>query len=396
MVEIIIPRVGETTGRVRIVRWLKAEGEAVKKDEPLLEVETDKANLTIEAYADGVLQQIIVPEGEEADALQVVGVLSGPEGPTETAGAAAVEKAQPVAEPVRPKATAPAIPGRQRGSPLARRIAAELRVDLSEVVGTGPGGLVTAEDVRAAAERAAAPVPTSAEPAAGPPAGLSRMRRRIGERMSQSKARIPHFYVATHVDMHEASKLRTMLLPNVEARAGVRLSHTHLLIKALGLAAEQSPKVNSTYVDGVLTTHKEANVGLAVALDEGLVVPVLKDAGRKSLAEIAVEADDLAKRAREGRLTTEQVQGGTITLTNLGSEEVEFFVAIINPPECAIVATGQIIPRAVVQEGQVVVHPTMFVVASGDHRVLDGAVLARFLRTMKGLLEAPYQLLAQV
>jgi pyruvate dehydrogenase E2 component (dihydrolipoamide acetyltransferase) len=395
--EIIIPHVGETTTRVKILQWFKAEGDQVSQGEPLLEVETDKSVLTIEAYADGVLDAIVVTAGEDADAMQVVGLLSGADSGLEVERAAAPSRPQaevpedrPVGQTPPHRAPAPSPKGRRRPiSPLARKLAAKNSIDLTQVEGTGQGGMITADDVRQAlgtSERA------DALSATGQPVELSRMRQTIGRRMLRSKTTIPHFYIAAQVDMSEAAKLRNEVLPGIERETGTRLSYTHMMVRALGLAAAQFPTVNATYQQDKLIQHAEVNVGIAVALDDGLIVPVLQNAAQKGLAQIAAEATALVQRARQSRLTAEDVQGGTITLTNLGGTDVELFAAIINPPECVIVASGEIAPRPVAVDDKVVVHPTVKLVASGDHRVLDGSTLARFLKAMKELLEHPWQL----
>jgi pyruvate dehydrogenase E2 component (dihydrolipoamide acetyltransferase) len=397
--EIIVPHVGETTTRVKILQWFKAEGDAVSKGEPLLEVETDKSVLTIEAYADGVLDTIIVPAGEEADALQVIGLLlSADTGLKVEAERKAPSRAPSDARP-KPAAKAPSATrpvqrkkaGRQPVSPVARKLAAKHGIDLSEIKGSGPGGMITSDDVQGALKVAEQPDEIAVT---GKAVELSRMRQTIGKRMLRSKTTIPHFYVASRVDMGEAVKLREELLPTIEEKSGARLSYTHLMVKALAVAATQFPVVNASYAEDKLLQHEQVNVGIAVGLENGLIVPVLKDAARKSLAQIAVEATGLVRRARESRLTAEDVQGGTITLTNLGGADVEFFAAIINPPECVIVASGEVAPRPVVVGGEIVVRPTVMLVASGDHRVLDGTTLARFLNAMKALLEKPSELVA--
>jgi len=397
--EIIIPHVGETTTRVTILQWFKAEGDTVSKGEPLLEVETDKSVLTIEAYADGVLESIIVPAGEEADAMQVIGFLSSADaGLKVEAEKAAPPEAASGGEP-RPASEAPAEmagprrkkAGRQPVSPVARKLAKKHGIDLSSLDGSGPGGMITSDDVQAAIETGQQP---QAAVASDTTVELSRMRRTIGQRMQRSKTTVPHFYVAASVDMSEAATLREGLLPTIEAQDGVRLSYTHLMVKALALAAKRVPVVNASYAEDKLVQHSQVNVGIAVALEDGLIVPVLKNASAKSLAQIAREASGLVQRARENRLTVEDMQGGTITLTNLGGADVEFFAAIINPPESVIVASGEVAPRPVVIDGGIFVRPTVTMVASGDHRVLDGVALARFLKTMKDLLENPSELVA--
>jgi pyruvate dehydrogenase E2 component (dihydrolipoamide acetyltransferase) len=397
--EIIVPHVGETTTQVKILQWFKSEGDAVAKGEPLLEVETDKSVLTIEAYADGVLDSIIVPAGEEADSLQVIGLLesadAGLKVETEAAAAAAKaleERPQPAEPAPRAREAAPRRKGRRQPvSPVARKLAAKHGIDLSGIEGSGRGGMITADDVQQALDAAQA---LGAPAVPGEAVELSRMRQTIGRRMLHSKTTIPHFYVASCVDMSAAASLREELLPSIEEQSGVRLSYTHLMVNALALAATQFPTVNASYADDKLVLHDQVNVGIAVALENGLIAPVLRDAASKSLAQIAPEAAGLVRRARENKLTAEDVQGGTITLTNLGGADVEFFAAIINPPESVIVASGEVAPRPAVVDGEIVVRPMVTLVASGDHRVLDGTTLARFLQSMKALLERPSELVA--
>lgn len=401
---IIIPHVGETTSRVVITRWLKEVGDPVTKGDPLLEVETDKVTLTIEAYTSGVLEQIVVGDGEEADAMQVVGViraegevvpLNNPQ-PVPQAEAPRAEAEEVPAPADRPKSAA----GRANVSPLARRMAAAHGIDLSGVAGSGPDGLVTADDVRAlieAKDQAAPPAPQSEPVPPAAPDGegkpLSNMRQAIAALTVKSVSTIPHFYMGVQIRMKEALRLRESLLEAYEKRYQVRLSPNHLLIKALALAAQAVPAVNATYADGLVTRHRDVNVGLAVALEDGLVVPVLKRAQEKSLAEIARESASLVQRARSSGLTAEDYSSSTVTLSNLGKTEVDFFTAIIRPPEVMILAVGNIAPRPVVQNDRVLAEPTMYAVASADHRVIDGKVLAEFLTEFKHILENPYILL---
>ena len=343
-------------------------------------------------------KQIPSPEGEEADALQVIGLLESTDtGLQVEAEATAAGKTKGAT--AKPGALAPHAASsaqrrksaRQPVSPVARKLAAKHGIDLSDIEGRGPGGMITADDVQAAIETGQQP---QAAVVADTTVGLSRMRRTIGQRMQHSKTTVPHFYVATSVDMGEAAKLREELLPTIEAQDGVRLSYTHLMVKALALAAKRFPVINASYAEYELVQHSQVNVGIAVALEDGLIVPVLKNPAAKSLTLIAREASGLVRRARENRLTVEDMQGGTITLTNLGGADVEFFAAIINPPESVIVASGEVAPRPVVIDGGIFVRPTVTLVASGDHRVLDGVALARFLKAMKDLLESPSELVA--
>lgn len=393
MADIIIPHVGETTTKVRILRWLFEPGEPVDKGEPLLEVETDKATLEIEAYEEGVLQEILVPEGEEADAMQVVGILQveGEEAaaPAEAGlSASASARGEQVStiqtartdQSVGPSHAEPTRASRRPASPLARRLAAEHEIDLSALAGTGPDGMISADDVRAAIDEAVPDRKGGAE--------LSRIQRAVATRMETSKRTIPHFYVACQIDMSEAKRLREEL--NRAREDATRISYTHLMIRAIALALQEHPRLNATFVDDQLHVAEAVHLGLAVALEEGLIVPVLKDAQEKGLDQIAAEAERLVERARAGKLAASEMGEGTITLSNLGGVDVEFFAAIVNPPQTTIVATGEVSNRPVaIDESQIEVRPTLYVVASGDHRVTDGLRLGAFLQKLKSLLEDP-------
>lgn len=385
-VEIIIPHVGETTRRVKINRWLKQEGDFVRKNEPILEIETDKANLVIESFGEGILDSILVPAGEEANAMQVVGLLRGEgEQPVQRPATAspATESVQ-----VPPASPRPRQAGGRNISPRARRLAAEHGLNPDTIEGSGPDGLITVEDVEKAAQTAKG----AGSLGAAETLPLTRMREAIAQRMVQSKTTIPHFYVATQVNMEHAVALRDALAAGL-APNQARPTFTHLLVRAIALAARQHPGVNATFTERGVVRHGEVNVGIAVELPDGLVVPVVKKADDKGVDRIAAEAADLVARARKGGLRGDELTGGTITLSNLKGYDVEMFAAIINPPESVIIAAGDIAPRPVVVDGAVVAKPTMHIVGSGDHRVLDGAALARFLQTVKQLLENPYRLL---
>ncbi len=394
-----MPKLGETMGRGKIAKWLKKEGERVERGEPLLEIETDKTTLEVEARGHGILRKILAQEGEVVPITKTIAYIAEegetlPEEATVKTPPAATE-AQEVEE--KPKAEAAA---RARASPVARKIAEEKGVDLTRVRGTGPGGRITKDDVlRYLASAPAVPAaPTAVEAVTGAipefqTVPMSSMRRVIARKMTDSKARIPHFYISTEVDMTEAAKMRESLIPAVEARAGVRLSITDLLIKAVATALEEFPQLNATYDGENIRLLRDVNIGIAVGLDEGLIVPVLRRANRMDLVQIASEASRLITKAREKRLREDEFVGGTFTISNLGAFNVDSFTAIINPPETAILAVGTIREKPAVVDGRIEIRKMMNVTLSADHRVVDGLIAARFLQKVKTLLEAPYGLL---
>jgi len=426
MAEITMPKMSDTMEEGRVIRWIKHEGEQVTEGEPIAEIETDKANVEMEAFEPGVIKQIMVQEGETVPVGTPIATLEAPE----TAGApAAPPERAPTAEteavPVPkapepytaeqkplltaappPEAAAPA-PEEERvkASPLARRMAEEHDIDIGEVQGTGPGGRVVEADIEdylKQAEAAAAPPPAPAPPAAPKAAPaemkvpteereLSKMRKTIAHRMTQSKQTIPHFYLSTEIEMDWASRVRDELNSSDEVQP--KVSFTDLAIKAAALALKQFPEANASYSDDKLLLHKEINIGMAVALEDGLIAPVIHNADQKSLREIAAETKELAERARAGNLRATDYTGGTFTVSNLGMFDVESFAAIINPPECASLAIGTVVDRPVVVNKQVAVAKRVVATMSGDHRVLDGAVAARFLQEFKRGLEMPLSLL---
>ncbi|MBI2939506.1 MAG: 2-oxo acid dehydrogenase subunit E2, partial [Chloroflexi bacterium] len=311
-------------------------------------------------------------------------------------------------------ATAPAAPtGRIFASPRARMIATQKGIDLGQVTGTGPGGRIMEKDVeRAAAELAARPAPTAppavtAPPAAAAPAGapaaapvagegrdvpVTGMRRVIADRMSKSRQTVADVVLTTEVDMGEAAKLRTQANGEWEKAHGLKMTYTDIIVKAVAKALTEHRRLNSSWLDGRIREHGQINIGIAVALDDGLIVPVIRDADRKPLLEIARSLRDLGERARKGGLGREEVTGGTFTITNMGMIGVDIFTPIVNPPECAILGVGRIADRPVVRDGVVVVRLTMWLSLSFDHRVVDGAPAGVFLGRVKQLLESPYLL----
>ncbi len=414
-VEVVMPRLSDTMAEGTVLKWLKREGEEVQKGEPLAEIATDKANMELESYDSGVLDKIIVEEGKTVPIGEPIAILRKPGEQPAAAPAAPREAAAPpraaAAAPPPPPA-AEAAPGeRIKASPLARRLAEEHGLDLSQVIGTGPGGRITKEDVEEvlakgrppAAVPAAVPTPPpTREAPRGAPAvapavpgeevPLTRMQETIVRRMVESKTTVPHFYVTMEVDMGEAGRLRRAANANAATVGAPEISFNDMVIKAAALALRRFPEVNAFYWEGRLRRNAQINVGVAVALAEGLVVPVIHDADKKSLREIASAAKETIERARTGRLLPDDYVGGTFTVSNLGMYDVDEFAAIINPPQSGILAVGVVKPQPVVVDGEVRIADRMRMTLSADHRVYYGATAAQFLKEVKRLLENPLEL----
>jgi len=396
--DVKLPRLGQGMESGTIVRWLKAEGDKVEKGEPLFEVDTDKATQEVEAEASGVLLQIAVAEGE-VPVGQTIATIGEP-GETVTAEApppaAAPEPAAPEPEQVEPPAPATephtaanGAPegegGRVKASPLARRIAHERGVDLGSVTGTGPDGRVVAEDV----ERAAVAPPSAAPPPAAAPPGevesipLTGIRRTIARRLTEAW-QVPVFQLTVSADMTRANELIAR-----SRERDIRATVTDLIVRVCGSALQRHPDVNVQFAGDALHRFPSANIGLAVAAPQGLVVPVIHSAERLSLAEIAARRAELVELARSNGLKLPDLEGGTFTISNLGMFGVEQFIAVLNPPQAAILAVGATVERPVAVDGQVVVRPMMTVTLTVDHRAVDGAPAADFLRSVKSFLEDP-------
>lgn len=394
--EVIMPKMGQTMEKGKIVKWLKKEGEKVEKGEPLLEIETDKTTIEVEARGSGTLRRIVAQEGEEAPIATTIGYIAeeGESLPEDISKLTPpTPKATKEAELERPKArvTREAKAARRiRASPLAKRIAEEKGVDLTQIAGTGPGGRITKQDVLDYLTRKPVEEP-SLEFQTVP---MSSMRRAIASKMVESKTHVPHLYVSMEVDMTEAAKTRKKLIPTFETETGVRLSFTHLFVKAVAMALEEYPQLNSTFEGENIKLWKDINIGIAVSLEDGLIVPVLRRANTKNLKEIAVEASRLVARAREKRLREDEFYGGTFTISNMGRLDVESFIAIINVPETAILAVGRIADKPAVVDGQITVRKLMTATVSADHRAVDGVLAAKFLQRVKDLLESPLELTA--
>jgi pyruvate dehydrogenase E2 component (dihydrolipoamide acetyltransferase) len=453
--EVVMPQMGADMKEGTVLKWLKSEGQEVQRGEIIAEIETDKANVEIEAFESGVFRKVLVPEGDTVDVGTVIALIAAPEDDISSyqpsSGGGAKASSQPQLETGRPPATAPRetpssaapapssaptgaeapaapayrapepaplptitragtlAPGvygaRHRASPVARRLAQERGIDLSRITGTGPDGRIVRRDVEAAAARpqaAAAPAatpaaraaaPTSAGPALPAPGTvidvpLNRIRQTIARRMAQSKREAPHYYLTIDIDMTEAVRMRAQI--NSALGEGAHVSINDLLILAVTRTLQRHPRFNSWWMEDHVQIHGRINIGMAIALDDGLIAPAILDCQAKPLTQIAADARSLAERARSGAaLSAEEYSAGTFTISNLGAYGVDTLVAIINPPQTAILGVGRVADRPVVEGGEIKVRSLMTVALSADHRATDGAEGARFLQTLKQLLEAP-------
>jgi len=428
--KVVMPKLSEAMETGKVIKWLRNEGDRVQSGDIVAEIETDKADVEMEAFGAGVLRKILVAAGERAPVGTLIGVIAEPGediapllaeagGPSPTAKAApavspapaapAPTSVAPVAAPApvvsAPAAAVPVVPvaERLRVSPLARKVAAQAGLDLRLVQGTGPGGRIIRRDVEAATKAGAvvAPAAAAAAPAlrpvrpdvAGPEyevVALTPMRAAIAKQMPLSKAPVPHFYVTSEVAMDPAWELRQEL----NALDGQpKISVNDLVVRACALALTEHPHVNASFQGDAVRVYHRAHIGIAVALDDGLITPVLRNCESKPLAQIAVESRDLAERARARKLRAQELSGATFSISNLGMYDVAEFSAIINPPEGAILAVGSVRQVPVVAGPGLGVGRRMNVTLSCDHRVMDGAMGARFLQTVKRLLEEPLRLL---
>jgi pyruvate dehydrogenase E2 component (dihydrolipoamide acetyltransferase) len=411
----------------QIVRWLKAEGAAVTNGEVIAEVETDKATMELVARADGKLRKIFISEGGVAPVGSVIAVIGAegedisafvPEGGAAQAGAASVaaqpaaaaEAAAPAAHAgtsvaAPPKAQAPAavaeppvvVEGpradgaRVKASPLARRLAADGGISLASVRGSGPGGRIVKRDVEMAAKEPAAvarpalPPPSTADYADVP---LTQMRKTIARRLVESIGPVPHFFLTIDVDMTRVVDARKRVNALLDSR-GIKVSFNDIVLKATAVALRQHPNCNSHWGGDHIRQFNRVHLGVAVAVEDGLITPIVRDAHVKGIAQIAEEVREMAGRAREKKLKPEEYTGATFSVSNLGMFGIEAFTGVINPPEAGILAVGALEERAVVEAGQVVVRPRMRITMSCDHRVIDGAQAARFLETLRAILEEP-------
>jgi pyruvate dehydrogenase E2 component (dihydrolipoamide acetyltransferase) len=402
----------------RLVKWNKKEGDAVKTGESLAEVETDKAVMELVARADGNLVKVLVAEGKTVPVGSVVAYIgalgekiegqgTGEMGKVATAPAPAAAAVAPSPVPIPPSPVAAAEAGRVKASPLAKRIARDSGLDLQGVQGSGPGGRVVKRDLAGAgparAVAATAPMqPRTPHPAPAPtpvtrggPAfedvPLTQIRKTIARRLAASLGPVPHFFLTTEVDMERAAEARDAL--NQQLGDGARVSFNDIIIKATALALSKHRACNAWFQDDHIRYWNDVHIGMAVAIEDGLITPVIKHADLKPLAQIGAEARELAGRARERRLTPEEYTGSTFSVSNLGMFEIDQFTGVINPPEAGILAVGTIVQKPVVVAGAVVPRRRMRVTMSCDHRVIDGVTGAAFLQTLKLMLENPLAML---
>jgi pyruvate dehydrogenase E2 component (dihydrolipoamide acetyltransferase) len=397
--QVVMPQFDTTMEAGTIIQWLKAEGDSVKKGEPIAEILTDKVNIELEALDAGILKQILAQPGEEVPVSGIIAYIGDEEDvlPASTS-MASINPEPPKIES--PSISPPGEEGRQKVSPLARRLAEEHGVDVRLVQGTGPEGRVTKEDIIRASEEQKKVTPPAQPNITPPPHSsgspqvaerirLTGIRKTIARRMSESFRDTPHIVLTMTVDMTFAQNMRESLLPIVDKKWGVKLTYTDLILKALSLALRDFPLLNSSLIGDEITVYTDINIGLAISIPDGLVVPPIQGVDRLSLAQIAVERERLVKKARENALSLDDVTGGTFTLSNLGTYGVDSFTAVINPPQAAILAVGAILEKTAVSKNQIIIRPEMCISLSADHRVIDGVLAAQFLAKVKELLEKP-------
>ncbi len=396
----------------RLVKWTKHEGDAVKSGDTLAEVETDKAVMELVARAEGQLLKVMVPEGMTVPVGNVVAWIGKPGEKVDGTGsqesgagaakppAAAASKPAPAPAPASAPVAAQADATRVKASPLAKRIAKEVGVDLKLVQGSGPGGRVIKRDVEGGvtqAPTATAPAPSSRLPTPGGPyedVPLTQIRKTIAKRLVASLGPIPHFFLTTEIDMERAADAREALNTQL-GDAGGKISFNDIIIKAVALALVQHRACNAWFLEDHIRYWNEVHIGMAVAIEDGLITPVIRNADLKSLRQISAEARELAGRARNRRLKPEEYTGATFSVSNLGMFDIDQFTAVINPPEGGIVAIGSVVPKAVPDKtgDGVVVRRRLRVTMSCDHRVIDGATGAAYLKTLKQMLENPLAML---
>jgi pyruvate dehydrogenase E2 component (dihydrolipoyllysine-residue acetyltransferase) len=390
---VIMPALGVAQQTGTLLKWLKAEGQSVSKGEPLMEIETDKATVEIEAPASGVLAHVIAQAGDEVPVGQRIALILAPSESPETEA----KSPEPTPTPNKAKISAPPAAkttpsaasitlnrGRVLASPAAKRIAREKGVNLASLKGSGPEGSVLADDVLRASTIELLHRP--ATPEAEKIIPLTPMRRIAGERMTQSKLSAPHFYISMDIDMSAVGALRGEWKSRGDEMVP---SINDFILRACARALKDFPLINSTYTEQGIKLSSEINIGMAVALDEGLVVPVIRNTDRLSLTELAAQSRQLADKAQNKKLFPLDYEGGTFTVSNLGMLGVDSFTAIINPPQAAILAVGRAAPRVIVEEGMFAIKSMMTATLSADHRIVDGAMAARFLQNVKKLLENP-------
>jgi pyruvate dehydrogenase E2 component (dihydrolipoamide acetyltransferase) len=428
--KVIMPKLSPTMEEGQISRWLKKEGDKVSMGEPIAEIDTDKATMEMQALANGVLRKILINEGQSAPLGQLIAVIGEPnediaaflsEAPPATAARAPQPKQEPEKAPEQPapapqakaaaasaqprpavdngrKPQAPATDsGRMIVSPLAARMAAEAGIDLRSLQGSGPGGRIIKKDIEAALSQPKAESAAPLRLVPGPQVGASayrdepasEIRKVIAKRLVTSLGPVPHFFLTTDIEMDRAAEMRrgiNALDPDL------KISINDIIIKVTAAALMQHPAVNASFQEKIVRYYEHADIGVAVAIEDGLITPVVRAADQKSLSQIAGEVRELAERARTRKLKPEEYTGATFSISNLGMFGIDEFTAVINPPEGGILAVGAMTPKPVVRDNEIVIRQMMRVTMSCDHRIIDGATGAKFLQTFKKILENPLYL----
>ncbi|MFB3895430.1 MAG: dihydrolipoamide acetyltransferase family protein [bacterium] len=388
--KVVMPKLSDTMEEGVIVQWHKKEGDIVNSGDVLAGIETDKAIVELQAFANGILRKILVPEQGKAPVGKLIAVIGKSdedistmlqESDKITPEVKTTESKIPAGTAVlKPESVQPKPTGKIIASPLAKRLAEEAGIDLALVTGTGPEGRITEKDVNQyLADRA----PQSGEYTEKEP---SQMWKAIARKMVESKSSVPQFYVTTEIEMDEVFKTKSVM---TEMNPDERVTITDILVKAVAKTLEKHPEFNVSYTNGKIRYHQKINIGIAVALDDGLVVPVVKNCANKPLLQMAKEAQELIQKAKNRTIQPDEYRDGTFTISNLGMFPVSHFIAIIQPPESAILAVGMTQDKPVVKDGQIVIRKIMAVTLSCDHRVIDGAMAAVFLKDLKQRLEQP-------
>ena len=413
--KVIMPKLSPTMEEGQISRWLKKEGDKVSMGEPLAEIDTDKATMEMQALGNGTLRKILIGEGQSAPLGQTIAVIGEPdediaallsEAPAQPAPPKKEEPPEqkkeeppaPAPPPAQPQngrqpQAAPSDSGRMIVSPLAARMAAEAGIDLRSLQGSGPGGRIIKRDIEAAISKPAPATAPSYIQQAGASAyrdePASQIRQTIAKRLVTSLGPVPHFFLTSEIEMDRAAEMRkgiNALDPDL------KISINDIIIKVAAAALIQHPQVNASFQEKVVRYYEQVDMGVAVAIEDGLITPVVRAANQKSLSQIAAEVRELAERARSKKLKPEEYTGATFSISNLGMFGIDEFTAVINPPEGAILAVGAMTAKPVVRENEIVIRQMMRVTMSCDHRVIDGATGAKFLQTFKKILENPLYL----
>jgi len=388
---VVMPKLSDTMEEGVLLAWKKHEGDQVQAGDVLAEIETDKAVMDLEAFASGILRKILVQGGETVPSGALIGVIGEPDEDISGALTDPIAVAPATQGSTKTSATpssgplpqTPIVPESHRpmASPRAKALAAERGIDLSTLTGTGPGGRIVEDDIVKAA-------PKMKPTLAGTDYPLSQMRKAIAKATIQSKAPVPHFYLTVEIDMEQAEQFRGQIKQNRQRSASI----TDLLIKALALALSRHPEINVSYTGDAIRRHARIDIGVAVGMEDGLVTPVIRNCGAKTLEDISTEARTLIDRAKQKRLHPEEYTGATFTISNLGMYEVDSFIAVLIPPQAASLAVGAIQDVPVVRMGRATTGRRMKVTLSCDHRALDGVQGAEFLKTLKRIIEHPLEL----